>query len=185
MLNAFSDRYPIEHFLEDGAKVTCSLMSSKDQGNLSKFLERLPRADLHYLQVDITQPEILKRWLESIAEGKSVCLCAYDPASLVGYSSVQISEAGGRRSGEMRVNISQGYRSRGLGRVLIAEIFKIAKLIELEVVTARMLSDQYGAIDAFKRLGFVAGDVLKNHIKDASGTQKDLLVMTADMSSVV
>ncbi len=182
MLEAFSHRYPTTHVLEDGAKVTCSLMSPGDSDNLVKFLERLTRQDLSYLQVDITRPEILDRWLQSIAEGKSVCLCAYDPASLVGYTSVQISEKEGRRRGEIRVNISQGYRSRGLGRALIDEILIIARSIDLEVVTARMVSDQYGAISAFKRLGFENSETLEGHVTDASGVSKDLLVMTSDLS---
>ena len=185
MLGAIADQYPISHYLEDGAKVTCSLMSSSDRAELSKFLVQLTRYDLLYLQIDITQPDIQELWLDSIAKGKSVCICAYDPARLVGYASVQISDDNGRRNGEIRVNISQGYRSRGLGRVLISEIFNIAKDIELEVVTARMLSDQYGARAAFKRLGFVRERVLEDYVKDPSGASKDLLVMTSTIQTNV
>ena len=183
MLGAIADRYPISHYLEDGAKVTCSLMSSSDREELSNFLARLTRYDLLYLQTDITQPDIQELWLDSIAKEKSVCICAYDPARLVGYASVQISDNNGRRNGEIRVNISQGYRSRGLGRVLISEIFNISKHIKLEILTARMLSDQYGAQAAFKRLGFVRKKVLENYIVDPSGTSKDLLVMTSNLQT--
>lgn len=179
MIKAITDRYPITHVLEDGAKVTCSLMTPDDREELSKFLSRLTRNDLLYLQIDITQPEIQERWLDSIAEGKSVCICAYDPARLVGYASVRVTEGDGQRAGEIRVNISQGYRSRGLGRVLISEIFQVATRVDLELVTARMLSDQYSAQAAFKRLGFVQERVLEGHVKDASGIPKDLLVMTS------
>ena len=179
MQQAIADRYPLAHQLEDGARITCSLMSHEDRDALSKFLARLGKHDLVYLQIDITQPEIQELWLDSITEGKSVCICAYDPKSLVGYASVQISDDAGRRDGEIRVNISRGYRSRGLGRILIAEIFEVAKLARLQTVTARMLSDQYGARSAFERLGFVGSRVLEDYVKDASGASKDLLVMTA------
>ncbi len=184
MLEAIADRYPITHELEDSAKVTCSLMTPDDTEELSKFLTRLTRNDLAYLQVDITKPEVLERWFDTIAKDESVCICAYDPKMLVGYASVQISIEGGKREGEIRVNISQGYRSRGLGRALISEIFHIAKNLQLEIVKARMLTDQYGAQSAFKRLGFVSEQVLENHVKDSTGTPKDLLVMTFDMSSL-
>lgn len=179
MHQAIVERYPTSHELEDGAKVTCSLMSRDDREALARLLSRLTRSDLAYLQSDITSPEVQERWMDSIEEGKSICICAYDPRGLVGYASVQISEEDGRSVGEIRVNIVQGYRSRGLGRILIAEIFQVARLVKLNLVTARMLSDQYGARSAFKRLGFIEDRVLENEVKDASGSMKDLLVMSS------
>lgn len=179
MSDGIANRFPSTHVLEDGAKVTCSLMSEVDRKALTDFLSDLPSRDLAYLQVDITQPEILARWLDTIAEGKSICLCAYDPAQLVGYAALQLSEEPGANAGEIRVNIRQGYRSRGLGRILIAEIFAVAELLELKKITARMLADQYGARSAFEHLGFVQEDVLRDHVRDKSTATSDLLVMTA------
>ena len=65
MLKAVADKYPVSHQLEDGAKVNCSLMTSDDLDALSKFLNRLTQTDLAYLQADITDPELQKRWLQS------------------------------------------------------------------------------------------------------------------------
>lgn len=177
MQKAIAERYPLTYLLEDGAKVTFSLMSKSDQEALSKFIEGLAKNDLHYLQVDITQPDIQQRWFESIEQGKSVCLCAYDAKGLVGYASVQVSG----QVGEIRVNIVQGYRSRGLGRGLIDEIIKIARQTDLHVVKARMLSDQYGAKAAFKRLGFENEQVLEGYVEDSPGKSKDLLVMATTL----
>ena len=179
MSSAIEDRYPVIHHLEDDAKVTFSPMSESDREELSKFLSRLAKFDLAYLQVDITQPEVQRQWLDNIAKGISFCVCAYDPASLVGYASVQVAEANDIPSGEIRVNISPGYRSRGLGRLLIAEIFWVAKELNLSEVTARMMSDQYGAKSAFERLGFSQQQVLENYVKDAKGESKDLIVMSS------
>lgn len=176
------DQYPVTHHLEDGAQVTCSLMSHADREALSKFLGRLTRSDLAYLQIDITQSEIQERWFDTIAEGKSVCLCAYDPAGLVGYASVQVSgDAAGM--GEIRINISRGYRSRGLGRILTTEICGIAKQLELSSLTARMLTNQHGARAAFRKLGFVDKQVMEAYVKDPSAECRDLLVMISNLQS--
>lgn len=175
MLEAVTNRYPVGHRLEDGASITCSLMSHEDRGELSKLLGRLSRNDLAYLQVDITQPENQNRWFDQMVEGKSIGICAFDPAQLVGYASVHISDDRERRTGEIRVNISQGYRSRGLGRILISEVFEVSKLVELKAVTARMLADQHGARSAFERLGFVKE---KEHV---TSDRKNLLVMSATL----
>ena len=179
MLKAITDRYPIEHHLEDGAKITCSLMTADDREPLSKFLGRLHARDLLHLQVDITKPEAQENWLRHIEEGRSVCICAYDPATMVGYASVHVSEKNGIRSGEIRVNISQGYRSRGLGKILTREIFTVAKLLQLKSVYARMMDDQPGAKAAFKRLGFVEDPGQRKPARDQAGRPGDLIVMTA------
>ncbi len=181
MQEAINDRYPRVYRLEDNAQVSFSLMSSEDQNALSTFIAKLPQRDLSYLQVDITQPEVQLRWLRSIEQGSSICVCAYDPAGMVGYASVQISAEKDRRAGEIRVNITQGYRSRGLGRGLIAEIMFISQQIELETVTARMLFDQYGAQAAFKRLGFHVDCLLDSYVEESPGVSKDLLVMSTTL----
>lgn len=181
MTSPISDKYPTEHRLEDGAKITCHLMSADDRVPLSKFLDRLSSRDLQYLQVDITKPEAQERWLEHIELGNSYCICAYDPATMVGYASVHISDRSGAQRGEIRVNISQGYRSRGLGKLLIQEIFSVAKMLELESVYARMMSDQPGAVAAFKHLGFVEDPTLRKPAKNQAGAPGDLIVMTSDL----
>ena len=179
MSNLISERYPLSHHLEDGASITMSQMSVVDREQLSKFVARLTRNDLLYLQIDITKPDIQDRWFDTITDGNSFCICAYDPARLVGYASVQIPETG-ENTGEIRVNIDRGYRSRGLGRALTEEIFFIAKQLNLEQITARMMADQIGATSAFSRLGFRKQQVLENHVTDANGEMRDLLVMAVE-----
>lgn len=178
MQESIAELYPRSHQLEDGAKITCSLMTESDQQALSDFLGRLTRNDLLYLQFDVTNPEIQKQWFKTISSGTSICLCVYDPARLVGYASVQVTDS----EGEIRVNISQSYQSRGLGRILTGEIAEIAKQLKLNKVTARMLEGQYGARSAFQRLGFSEQEILKNHVQLSSGETKDLLVMSRSLN---
>ena len=59
----------------------------------------------------------------------------------------------------------------------------VAGHLNIHTVTARMLTDQYGAVSAFKRLGFEQQQILEKHVTDIDGNPADLLVMSADMSS--
>ena len=45
-----------------------------------------------------------------------------------------------------------------------------------------MISDQKGAQAAFRRLGFVTEAMFSDHVDDANGTPRDLIVMTHDVS---
>jgi L-amino acid N-acyltransferase YncA len=182
MHDSIAQLYPREHQLEDGARITCALMQDGDQKALTSFLSRLTRMDLLYLQFDVRKPEVQKQWFADIAHGKSICICARDPAGMVGYASIQMSEAAAPdQYGEIRVNISQAYRSRGLGRILTQEIFEVAKILKLRRLTARMLSDQFGAKSAFERLGFHKQSTLHNHVQLKSGETKDLLIMARQL----
>ena len=83
--------------------------------------------------------------------------------------------------GEVRVNVSPAYRSRGLGRVLTAQIFDLAGGLGLRKLSAHMTSDQSGAQAAFRRLGFVPEALLADYVQDRSGATRDMVIMSFDM----
>ncbi|MEM7081065.1 MAG: GNAT family N-acetyltransferase, partial [Pseudomonadota bacterium] len=86
-----------------------------------------------------------------------------------------------RHMGEIRVNISPNYRSRGLGRVLIANIFDLAATQGLQKLTAQMTSDQRGAQAAFRKLGFVPEAHLADYVLDRNGRSRDMIIMSFDI----
>ena len=51
MLETISGRYPVEHELEDRARITCSLMTSEDREQLSKFLSRLQKVHCYFRDI--------------------------------------------------------------------------------------------------------------------------------------
>ena len=86
-----------------------------------------------------------------------------------------------RHLGEIRVNISPAYRSRGLGRVLISNVFDLAPSLGLQKLTAHMTSDQRGAQAAFRKLGFVPEAHLADYVQDRSGQTRDMIIMSFDI----
>jgi len=178
----FESHYPKPITLPDGAAVEVRLMTAEDRDAVLAFANGLPTADLLFLRTDLTQPEVIDEWISNLASGQSTSLVAYDESELIGYATVHRNTAPWtRRVGEIRVNVSQGYRTRGLGRNLTSEIFNVARSLDLRKLMANMMIDQHGAQAAFRRLGFVTEALLADYVEDRNGQSKDLVIMSFDV----
>ena len=167
----------------DGSQIKIHAMTRADRDAMLAFARNLPEDDLLFLRIDITQPDVVDRWIEQIEAGHSVTLVAYDAEGLIGYATVHRNEARWTRNlGELRVNVSARYRGKGLGRHLTSEIFDVARSLGLRKLMASMIADQKGAQAAFRRLGFVTEAMFSDHVDDANGMPRDLVVMTHDVT---
>ena len=83
--------------------------------------------------------------------------------------------------GKVRLVIDKDYRGKGLGTVLIEELIDIAKKAGLEQLVAELMSNQTGALSAFKRLGFDKEAVFFNYVKDQVGEERNLVVMIKNL----
>jgi L-amino acid N-acyltransferase YncA len=174
--------YPKAIRLPDGSNVDIRVMSANDRDAVLEFANNLPEEDLLFLRVDLTEPEVVDEWLASLKSGDSASLSAYDDDGFIGYATVHRTKARWtRKIGEIRVNVAPHYRSRGLGRVLISEIFDVARDMNLKKLMANMTVDQRGARSAFQRLGFVAEALLADFVDDAKGNSRDLIIMSYDI----
>lgn len=174
--------YPKNIQLPDKSKVELRLMDKADRDPVLEFARRLPEEDLLFLRVDLTQETVVDDWVANLESGHSKSIVAYDDDGLVGYATVHTNPTSWTRHlGEIRVNVSPEYRSRGLGRVLISHIFDQAASQGLQKLTAHMTSDQRGAQAAFRKLGFVPEAHLSDFVQDRSGTTRDMIIMSFDL----
>ena len=181
-LDQIADSYPRSVALPDGASVEIRLMTGADRDAVLEFARNLPEEDLLFLRVDLTRPEVIDEWIGHLEEGDSSSLVAYDESGLVGYATVHRNPARWtRRVGEIRVNVSPEYRTRGLGRILTSQIFDLARALDLKKLMANMTADQKGARAAFRRLGFVPEALLADFVEDRNGTSRDLVIMSYDV----
>ena len=179
---SFFKNYPKTVALPDGAEIEFRLMSAGARKDILKFAQALPMEDLLFLRIDLTQPEVVEDWIENVKKGISTTVLAYDSKGMVGYATVHRNKAPWtRRVGELRVNVNQAYRTRGLGKRITAEIFDVARDMGVKKLMANMTSDQHGAQAAFRRLGFVPEALLTDYVEDRNGTPRDLVIMSFDM----
>ena len=178
----WAEQYPKTVTLPEGRELELRLMTAADRDAVLAFARSLPYEDLLFLRLDLTEPTVVDAWMRTIEEGLSTTLAALDRTGLAGYAAVHRNPAPWtRRVGEIRVNVSPGYRGKGLGRVLTAQIFDVARGLGLSKLVANMTSDQHGAQAAFRRLGFVPEAVLADYVEDRSGRLRDLVIMTYDI----
>lgn len=174
--------YPKTITLPDGGRVEIRIMTAADRDAVLKFARGLPEADLLFLRVDLTEPDVIDEWVANLESGHSTSLVAYDADGLVGYATVHRNPARWtRRVGEIRINVSPAYRARGLGRQLVSQIFDVARQLGLKKLMANMTVDQPGAQAAFRRLGFVPEALLADYVEDREGTARDLVIMSYDV----
>jgi L-amino acid N-acyltransferase YncA len=176
------EAFPKQVKLSDGTEVTIRLMEPQDQDKILTFASRLPEEDLLFLRTDITDRQVVKQWADNIKQGHTVTLLAEVGGEVAAYASVHLEQARWtRRVGEIRVNGSQRFRGRGLGKRLTAEIFELAKALGLKKLTAMMTPDQVAARAAFERLGFRVEAILADYVEDRGGRARDMLIMTHDL----
>ena len=177
-----NERYPKAVTLPDGATVAIRLMNATDRDAMLSFARSLPQEDLLFLRLDLTEPSVIDDWVHNIETGHSTSIIAYDDTGVIGYATVHRNPTPWtRRMGELRVNVSQSYRARGLGKNLTSEIFDIARGIGVKKLMANMTADQHGAQAAFRRLGFVPEAMLADYVEDRNGVSRDLVIMSYDI----
>lgn len=180
--NVVTAPYPRTINLPDGQKVQFRLMTAADRDAMLTFARALPQEDLLFLRVDITDPVVVDDWIQNVADGLSITLLACDERGIVGYATVHRTRAPWtRRVGELRVNVSGGYRARGLGRTLTSQIFDLARGLGLRKLMANMTTDQPGSQAAFRRLGFIPEALLADYVEDRNGRSRDLVMMSYDI----
>ena len=181
-VESIAEQYPKTLVLPGGEKVEVRVMAAADRDAMLTFARQLPQEDLMFLRVDLTEDSVVDAWLAALATGHSTSLVAYDDNGLIGYATVHRNPAPWtRRVGEIRVNVSPAYRTKGLGRNLTSQIFDVARALGLKKLMANMTTDQQGAQAAFRRLGFVPEALLADYVEDRRGTPRDLVIMSYDI----
>jgi L-amino acid N-acyltransferase YncA len=174
--------FPKDVKIRDGRTATLRLMGANDKARMLDFARALPQDDLLFLRTDITDPQIIEDWIKNLEKGTTITTIAEIHGDLAAYASLHLNEARWtRRVGEIRVNTGFAYRSVGLGRRLVSEVFEIGRRHGLKKMTAMMTPDQTGARAVFEKLGFQVEAILADWVEDRRGQPRDLLVMSHDL----
>lgn len=177
-----TDKYPRSITLDD-RQITLRLMTGADKDAILSFARALPHDDLLFLRLDIASPEGVDEWIDNVQDGRTITILADADGKIAGYASIHHNAVmWNRHVGEIRVNVGSELRRHGLGRVLVDEVFKIARELGLRKITAQMTTDQKGARITFERLGFRPEALLADYVEDRDGKTRDLLIMSHDVS---
>jgi L-amino acid N-acyltransferase YncA len=177
--------YPHAVTIDNNTNVSLRLMAAADAVRIVGFARALPADDLLFLRTDITDPNVVAQWVQNIQAGRTVTVLAEAAGEIVGYASLHYNEVDWQRHlGEIRIQVGQRFRSKGLGRCLADEIFAIARDLGLRKIVAQMTPDQKGAVATFERLGFQPEALLQDFVMDRSGRTRDLMIMAFDVDGL-
>lgn len=171
--------------LQDGRTIELLMLEVSDCLGLVEFYRTLPEQDREVLKDDVTTKEWADRFLRKVATKEIVCLVAKDGDKVVGEASLYRTLHGWTRHvGEIRLTIARSHRRQGLGLAMAGTLVKIATDIGIEKLVVNMVENQLGSRRTFEKLGFQKEAVLPRHVKDISGTKRDLIIMANDVSQI-
>ena len=174
--------YPKKVRLQSGTSVTIRPMVKEDADKLYAFFSRVPREDRLFLRDDVSIRDVIDSWTQELDYEKVLPLVAEVGGNIVGDATLHRRKFGWTSHvGKVRLVIDKDYRGKGLGTILIEELIDIAKKAGLEQLVAELMSNQTGALSAFKRLGFEKEAVFFNYVKDQMGEARNLVVMIKNL----
>jgi L-amino acid N-acyltransferase YncA len=171
--------------LSDGALVNIRPMVAGDARAMLHFAQSLPEEDLLFLRTDITTKAGVDEWVANLRTGRTTTVVADAGGVIAGYASIHHNNVSWQRHlGEVRANVGQRFRGKGLGRALADAIFELGKNMGLIKIVALMTPQESAAIRTFEELGFVPEAVLRHYVVDREGRPHDMVVMGHDVSGL-
>jgi acetyltransferase len=171
--------------MKDGTEVTIRRLAPNDIDKLMGFYGSLPEEDRRYLKFDVTDQMVVAKRLRRIEQGDDIRIAAIHGGLIVASGALELSgEAWSKHQGEIRVIVVRPFQHRGLGTIMIRELYFIAVQNQITTIVARMMRPQAGAQTIFRRLGFREETMLPDFVKDIRGSAQDLLIMTCDVKDL-
>ena len=170
--------YPRTVIVKDEREVEIWPMTADDAPALLEFYRSLPPEDLLYLREDVTKPESMTRWVESIESEQGWHLLAGYEGRIIADGELDHQFYGwSRHVGEMLILVDPAFRGSGLSMVIAQEVLAQATDEGLHKVMVQMMVGQHPALHLCERLGFCHEAILKEHVQDQHGQLRDLIIM--------
>jgi len=171
--------------LKDGTEVRIRKLVVEDLDRLMEFFQDLPLEDRKYLKFDVTDRKAVAKRLRRVETGDDIRIIAIHGGVVVASGVVELSgEAWSKHQGEIRVIIARPFQKRGLGTIMVRELYFISVQNNLKTIVARMMRPQVGAQKIFRSLGFREDSLMPDFVKDIKGESQDLIVMTCDIKDL-
>ena len=168
--------------LKDGSAIVIRSLKLDDLERLMAFYAELPEDDRKYLKVDVTDRDVVRRRILLTEQGNVFRLVAFAGDKIAADGMLEgREEAWQRHQGELRVIVDPAFRRRGLGLILMRELYFIAAERKVRTVVAKFMRPQEDARRICRALGFREESLLPDYVTDRSGQPQDLVIMTADM----
>ncbi len=174
------NRYPRRIALRDRRRVRLRLTRPGDPEAITALLSRLPRDDLMFTRMYLTQDGLGVEWLADPEDFWTTAVVAQGVGGrIVGFAHLHYNPA--RRAdgvGDIQFVVAPEYRGAGLGSRLASECVWLAEWLGVRELRARVVSAQPDAHAIFQRLGFRPAAMLQDGAVTADGRPRHVLLMS-------
>jgi ribosomal protein S18 acetylase RimI-like enzyme len=171
--------------LKDGTKVLMRELHIDDLDRLMKFYSDLPLEDRKYLRIDVTNREIVEDRIKRTKTGTVFRLVALFEDEIIADGALELSaEEWRKHQGELRLIIARPFQHRGLGMIMVRELYFRAIEKNVEQVVVKMMRPQIAAQRIFRKLGFREELLIPDYVKDQVGEKQDLIIMVCNVKDL-
>jgi RimJ/RimL family protein N-acetyltransferase len=171
--------------LEDGTGIVIRPISKQDGPALLEFFASVPEEDRLFLKEDVTQKEVIDRWINDLNFDKVLPLIAEKESRIIGDATLHYNRYRWQRHmAEIRCVVAREYQQKGIGTALMHELVSFADQKGVGKIRANMMDTQKSAQRAFERLGFKKEAELKDFLLDKDGKPHNLILMVNDVSEL-
>jgi ribosomal protein S18 acetylase RimI-like enzyme len=148
-------------------------IQADDHDAIEHFLLRIPEGDRTFFKENVDDPDVVDAWVRPGA-ARSV---AVDGGTVIGYSAVVPLQGWSSHVGEVRVIVDPEQRRRGIGRALARHAVLESLELGLTKMVVEVVADEEPTIAMFRAHGFDPEALLKDHVRDANGDLRDLMIL--------
>jgi len=171
--------------LKDETKVTIRELQIKDLDRLMKFYSGLPLEDRKYLRIDVTNRGVVQQRIELTKEGNVFRLIALHNDEIVADGALELSgEEWRKHQGELRVIVARPFQHKGLGMIMVRELYFLAVEKNVDQAVVKMMRPQVAAQRIFRKLGFREELLIPDYVRDIAGKKQDLIIMVCNIKEL-
>ena len=171
--------------LKDETKVTIRELQVKDLDRLMKFYSGLPPEDRKYLRIDVTNRGVVQQRIELTKEGNVFRLIALRDDEIVADGALELSgEEWRKHQGELRVIVARPFQHKGLGMIMVRELYFLAVEKNVDQAVVKMMRPQVAAQRIFRKLGFREELLIPDYVRDIAGKKQDLIIMVCNIKEL-
>jgi L-amino acid N-acyltransferase YncA len=171
-----------KEILKDGTEVTIRKLTLKDLDRLMQFYGELPQNDRKYFRVDVTKRDVVEQRIKQTRLGNFFRLVALHDDKIIADGNLELSAEEWRKDqGELRVIVGKNFQHKGLGTIMLRELYDLAAHNNVKTVIVRIMRPQKAARAICHKLGLREETVIPDYVRDISGKKQDMIIMKGDM----
>ena len=171
--------------LKDNTTVVVRPLSKEDGPALLKFFTEVPEDDRLFLKEDVTQKEVIDRWINELDFDRVLPIVAEKDSAILGDATLHFNRYRWQlHMAEIRCVVAKEHQQKGLGTTLMRELVSFAQQKNVSKIRANLMDTQTSAQRAFKRLGFKKEAELKDFLIDKKGKPHNLILMVNNVAEM-